>query len=317
MELNLPILDRLAGCRNLLIAGMGGGFDVFSGLPLYFALRGQGRTVHLANLSFSELDALPDPVRLSPSLFGIRFDHDEFYPYFPELYLAQWFKEHRGEDVTIWCFKSTGVGPLRESYKTLIKHLAIDGIVLVDGGMDSLTRGDESELGTLAEDATSLCAMSELSEVPIRILVCTALGVEQDLGHAHVLENIAGITREGGFLGCCGLAPAMAAFQAFEEAVLYVQGKRHHNSSVINSSIISAVRGHYGDYHLTEKTKGSRLWISPLMTLYWFFDLQTVAGQNLLLPDLRDTCTTRDVWEVIFAFRQRGVRRRSRGIVQF
>ncbi len=38
MRLNLPILEQLAPCKNVLIAGMGGGFDVFCGLPLYFEL---------------------------------------------------------------------------------------------------------------------------------------------------------------------------------------------------------------------------------------------------------------------------------------
>src|SRR5512139_823442 len=54
MQLNLPILDRLAGCKSILIAGAGGGFDVFAGLPIYFALREAGCTVHLANYSFCD-----------------------------------------------------------------------------------------------------------------------------------------------------------------------------------------------------------------------------------------------------------------------
>ena len=29
MDLNLPIEDEITTCRNLLIAGMGGGFDIF------------------------------------------------------------------------------------------------------------------------------------------------------------------------------------------------------------------------------------------------------------------------------------------------
>src|SRR5574341_1507437 len=98
MVLNLPIRPLLAGCKNLLIAGMGGGFDVFCGLPVYFELLGQGRSVHLANLSFSELDTLREPVAFSSSLVGVRFEREDFYPYFPEFYLAQWFKEHRGQD---------------------------------------------------------------------------------------------------------------------------------------------------------------------------------------------------------------------------
>jgi hypothetical protein len=53
-------------------------------------------------------------------------------------------------------------------------------------------------------------------------------------------------------------------------------------------------QGYYGNHHLTEKTRGSRLWISPLMPIYWFFDLPTVAHQNLYLSHLGDTETFMD-----------------------
>ena len=48
MKLNLPILSQVSACENLLIAGMGGGFDVFCGLPIYFDLVQRGQRVHLA-----------------------------------------------------------------------------------------------------------------------------------------------------------------------------------------------------------------------------------------------------------------------------
>lgn len=50
MNLNLPILNQLSNCKNLLIAGMGGGYDIFCGLPIYFELRRLGIKAHLANL---------------------------------------------------------------------------------------------------------------------------------------------------------------------------------------------------------------------------------------------------------------------------
>ena len=54
MQLNLPILHLLEKSQSILIAGAGGGFDVFAGLPLYFALRDLGKNVHLANYSFTD-----------------------------------------------------------------------------------------------------------------------------------------------------------------------------------------------------------------------------------------------------------------------
>ena len=39
MDLNLPVLESLLSCKSLLIAGTGGGFDVFCGIPIYYELR--------------------------------------------------------------------------------------------------------------------------------------------------------------------------------------------------------------------------------------------------------------------------------------
>lgn len=47
--------------------------------------------------------------------------------------------------------------------------------------------------------------------------------------------------------------------------------------SIANSSILSAIHGHYGDHHFTERTRGSELWINPMMSQYWCYDLPAVA----------------------------------------
>ena len=294
MRLDLPILDALSPCQNVLIAGMGGGFDLFCGLPIYVELQRCGVAAHLASFSFSQIQSLKDGLRLSPTLVGVRADQKDFWPYFPELYLAEWFQAHRQEAVTIWSFQKTGTSPLLENYRLLVDHLGIDGIVLIDGGVDSLVRGDESQTGSLVEDAISLYAVDQLTQVPTRIVGCLGLSIENDVAHTEMLENMAALIKAGGYLGGCSLAPQMPAYKAYEDAVLYVQGKRFQDSSVINSCIISATRGEFGDYHLTDKTKGTSLAISPLMSLYWFFDLTAVAMHNYILPRLKDTYSFMD-----------------------
>jgi hypothetical protein len=313
MQLNLPIFDRLAACQNILIAGMGGGFDIFCGLPIYFALQERGQRAHQANQTFAITESVQGPARLSPALVGVSAAQPAPLPlaavgawladpqaaiaaaqggpalYFPEYYLSQWFQQQRGEDVTIWCFDKTGVRPLIDGYRRLIDHLAIDGIVLIDGGVDSLVFGDEAEAGTFIEDSISLAALAALDDVPVRILGCAGLGAEQDIAYAHILENIAALATSGDFLGACSLVRQMPAYQAYEEALLFVQGQPLQDPSVINSSIVSAVRGQHGDYHLTNRTQGSALWISPLMALYWFFELPAVAARNQLLAQVSAT----------------------------
>jgi hypothetical protein len=298
MILNLPILDSLNSCKNILITGIGGGFDIYAGLPIYFELRRRGMSVHLANYSFSSIAQIKDGLNLSPSLHAITAQDtlSGMLAYFPEGHLSRWFYDRLGLEVTIWGFEKTGVALLYDAYEALVKYHQIDGIIMVDGGFDSLLRGDEAQLGTIVEDSISLCAINALPHIQTKILACIALGAELDITYAHVFENIAVLTDLDAFYGTCSLVRAMESYQLFEDAVLYAQVQVGQDSSVINSSIVSATQGHFGNFHLTEKTRGNRLWISPLMPMYWFFDGRTVAKRNLFLPDMGYTDS---VWDVV------------------
>src|SRR5262245_55950167 len=99
MRLNLPIVEQLADCQNILLAGMGGGFDIVCGLAVYFELLAQGKRVHLANYSFSFMVDVYDDRLIDEPLVGITADAAMKSPYFPELYLAQWFREVRQEEI--------------------------------------------------------------------------------------------------------------------------------------------------------------------------------------------------------------------------
>ena len=52
-ELRLP--SAVENSQSVLVAGAGGGFDVYAGLPIYERLRSLGKKVFLANLSFVSL----------------------------------------------------------------------------------------------------------------------------------------------------------------------------------------------------------------------------------------------------------------------
>src|SRR5262245_28703679 len=134
--LRLPFFDELDRAGRVLIAGCGGGYDVFCGLPLYFGLRDAGKQVHLANLSFSLLPSAKED-RLTPALARVTALTPLTTNYFPEVHLARWF-HGQGEDVPIYCFDRCGARPLAEAYRELISRLEIDTLILVDGGTDSL-----------------------------------------------------------------------------------------------------------------------------------------------------------------------------------
>ncbi len=311
MPLNLPILDRLTGCKSILIAGAGGGFDVFAGLPIYFALREAGYTVHLANYSFCDFavaEIFSQPIPLHEDLvLGARPPEDKPIPYYPEGFLSTWFRDVRGEDVTIWMMAKTGAALLAEGYTALIKHLGTDALILVDGGVDSIMRGDESAPGTLIEDSISLAAASTL-DLPVKLLACLGFGteVEEEVCHHHALENIAALAKDGGFLGACALTPDMHAFQQFEAACRYVWEHPRHAKSHITTRVIPAVHGEFGNYQMyPEDRHRGIVMISPLMSLYWFFDAEIVIRRNLLIDQLRETTSTREAIARYFSQRNR------------
>jgi hypothetical protein len=300
--LTLPFFREIEHAQSILLAGAGGGFDIFCGLPLYFGLRDQGKQVHLANVSFSPLFSATGH-RLSPALMEVTAATQGNHRYFPELYLAQWFAA-QGEHVPIYCFERTGVQPLLTAYQTLIDLLQVDALILIDGGTDSLMRGDEPGLGTPEEDIASIAAVHQLP-LPHKLLLCLGFGIDTFHGicHAHFLEAVAELTRLNAFLGIWSLTKEMPEVQRYREATEAVLHAMPQHPSIVSTSILAALEGLFGDVHSTRRTAGSTLFINVLMTLYWCFHLDPVAQRVLYLDDVLHTQTIRDLTYAIELFR--------------
>lgn len=93
MTWRLPFFEALRDARRILIAGAGGGFDVYAGLPLALSLMNDGRTVHLANLSIVNLYEVG--AWLEPGIAAVTPDTVAYSDYFPERALARWLALHR------------------------------------------------------------------------------------------------------------------------------------------------------------------------------------------------------------------------------
>jgi hypothetical protein len=305
-QLRLP--SALENSQRVLVAGAGGGFDVYAGLPIYERLRLLGKKVFLANLSFVSLrttgaDALTRALyAVKPTTTGQDF-------YFPERSLAQ-FLSRQDEPVTVYAFEKLGVAPIREGYAHLVRTLDLDAIILVDGGTDILLRGDEAGLGTPAEDMASLAAVAAMN-VPTRIVACVGFGIDAYHGvcHAHWLENVAALTADGAFLGATALLERMPEVRFYLDAVNAADMRTPMQPSIVNGSVASAIEGRFGDYHRNQRTQSSKLFINPLMSLLWAFDLAAVARRNLYLGSLEDTETSWDIHLAIERFCE-SVRRR-------
>ncbi len=298
-----PLFDALEQAQAVLIAGAGGGFDVYSGLPLYFALKESGKDVHLANLSFASLP--PDEeLRVSPKCVRITADTPYSPTYFPEHQLAAWFRLRHQMEVPVYSFPQTGVVPLVAAYRKLHELLALDAVVLVDGGTDSLMRGDEVGLGTPVEDATSMAAVAR-SGIPHQYLACIGFGVDTYHGvcHSQFLEAVADLVRSGAFLGVSAVLAEMPEGKKFLDAVDFANERTPGRQSIVANSIAASIEGHFGDHHRIARTKSSRLWINPLMPIYWAFALQAVVERNLYIDTLYATESMADVSFQISAFR--------------
>lgn len=308
-----PLLARLSGAKRVLISGAGGGYDVFAGIPLAVHLLAQGTHVTFANLTFTYVGGT-DAQYTAPHIAQVTGDTIGEDHYFPERSLARWL-EQRGIDARVYTLDKVGVAPMTRAYRELVQLTRSDAVVLVDGGTDILMRGDEAGLGTPQEDVTSLAAVHAL-DIPIKLVACLGFGVDTFHGvcHAHFLENVAALETEGAFLGAFSVPRSSPEGAAYLDAVELAHRDNPSRVSIVNASISSALRGQFGNVYLSERTARSELFISPLMAMYFGFELGAVARRCLYLEELSDTRTMFEVSAVIEAFRHEVTMRPRRSI---
>lgn len=302
--LDSSVLFRLADAERVLVVGAGGGFDLLSGLPIVFALHERGKTVFLANLTFTA--ARRTTARLvAPGLFEVAATTEGQSEYFPEKHVATWLADHGYPD-KVFMIRKGGPAAVRAAYEWLARELGLDAIVLVDGGTDLLMTGDEAGLGTPVEDVTSLLAASAL-DLPVKLAVCVGFGVDTFHGvcHAHFLENVAALAKSGAYHGVFALTPGMPAVDAWLDAVCWVQRHTPCRESIVCASITDAARGEFGNHHSLERIRahGTELFINPLMSMVWGFDLDAVAKRVLYRTYIEHAATPFEVAAAIEAFR--------------
>lgn len=240
--LSHSLTDKLRDAKRILVAGAGGGYDVVCGLPLFFALEAFGYEVHLASLSSTPLNDVERGVRHTETLLEVAAESSR-PSYFPEGWLSRWFQERLGRPQSVWCFTASGVVPYAQSYQYLIDRLRIDVVIVVDGGVDSLLRGDEYSLASLLEDALTLAAVT-LADVPHKWLMTTAFGAERldNISHAQVLARIAALTQEEALLGVSTLLRSSEEGRQFVQAAEYIlEHQQGMHQSVVVSCLLAAL----------------------------------------------------------------------------
>jgi len=281
----------------VLVAGCGGGFDVFAGVPIAHHLMANGQDVVLANFSFTNL-WMCGGERITPITWRVDRQSAEL-PYFPERWLAELLAA-RGRRAPISAFAKAGVKPLSAAYRSIIDQHDIDLVLLIDGGTDSIIFGDEPGVGTVVEDAVSTVAASDAAG-NCAILAAIGFGIDHHHGVSHhaFLENVARLMRDAAFLGVLSLTPGTPDAEAFLSLVDHANQRQPQHQSIVCNSVAAALRGEFGDYHSTNRTSGSELFINPLMVQYWAFEAPRVVQNMVYAAALRDTERLEDARAVI------------------
>ncbi len=274
--MNIP-KTKLDTADVIMLVGIGGGYDVFTGLPFVSNLVKRFVLVNSSPcMDFHYRQADID-------------DHPEY---------SIGYKYNLIGNYTVG---RQGVGLVKRAYQEIIDKHKVDTILAVDGGVDSLARGDEKDSGTILEDFISLAALNELKLTPhghcgqdddkCKILCCAGFGTEteENLNHYRVLENMSDLASRGAFIGSFSLTKDMREFKEYAsycDCAWNTQERKSH----IQTKIISAVEGKFGDNNMYKNIDArvadstGRTFLSLLSTIYWMFDLSTVVDRNLAIP---------------------------------
>jgi hypothetical protein len=209
-------------------------------------------------------------------------------------WLAEWLHAN-GRTAPIYAFAKSGARPLSAAYSWIGDHHQIGLIVLIDGGTDCIIFGDEPGLGTVVEDAVSIVAVDKaLGERAV--LAAIGFGVDDYHGVSHhsFLENVASLTNDDGFLGAFSLQRDTAEASAFLDLVDYANQRQP-----AHPSIASALRGEFGNYHATNRTSGTDLFINPLMSQYWTFTVSGITRRMIYAGALAETERMEDASQAI------------------
>lgn len=281
--MNLP-KTKLETANAIMLVGLGGGYDVFTGLPF---------VSHLDN-KFVLVNSSPH------GQFAYRQTTIEDRP--------EYSLGARHNIIDMYTVGRHGTGVLKKAYQEIIDKHKIDTILAVDGGVDSLCRGNERDSGTILEDFIAMAALAEVKLAPhkqgndkTKILCCAGFGTEteENLNHYRALENIAGLAAEGALFGSFSLTKNMEEYKEYD-SYCHCAWAGGHRKSHIQTKIISAVEGRFGSDNIFDDIDArvanltGLTFISPLSSIFWMFDFDAVVRRNLAIPTLKKSNTFAD-----------------------
>ncbi|KAJ3450559.1 hypothetical protein M0813_00604 [Anaeramoeba flamelloides] len=299
-------LKEIEQYNKFLVCGCGGGFDVYSSIPLVSTLRSLGKTVEVGNLTF--MRQIDTKSKLHDQLYKVTSKTKEDPYYFPERDLVEYAKNILNEEWTIWVFAREGYKHVSQAYQALVDHLETECVIIVDGGTDSLMFGDEDRLGTPEEDIVSILSVADLKGPQCKVLISVGFNVDSFHGVRgyQFLENVSSLIKTDGYWGLFQYYKDDPNVKKYIGALDYITKKRETNS-IVNCSIVNSIEGGFGNdqRRMDYRTNSSVLFINPIMSVCWCFDLLKVSERIMYKKQLKKTVTRLDVQRVIVKWRKK------------
>ncbi len=280
MNIPIPVIMKLKSSNNVLIMGMGGGFDVFSGIPIYVTLEKMGIKSHLASFthaSWTEIPTCTETIPMAPGCLGVTGNIARTSVNMPEMYLSNWFKEVKNQEVPVWTFKrDQSVKEYSDSLNVLVKHLGIDTILLVDGGVDSIMTGNEDKDMLTKNFINSSLILKSVENMKINLIsVCINNGDKDSKSLNNILYKI---SNQGGFYGGCFILNYMKCYQDFKLFCDYYISNEFDIDKNINLLIDNTEFSH--EEHIDGKSQSQLLFFNSLALSYNNAAIKNLMGDE-------------------------------------
>ncbi|MGN7611601.1 DUF1152 domain-containing protein [Magnetococcales bacterium HHB-1] len=310
-------LQKLASpeIRTVMLCGCGGGFDFVHGMLLYPLLQQLGIRVIIGSYSFGH----PRRITNAKTVFSsggaivkqVTAQSQPALHYGPEVHLCRFLDHYDQHNAphTIYAYYARAfcVPVLSQLYQQLIEKHHVDAILLIDGGTDSLMRGDEEGLGDPIEDAVSIATVADLIKPKVKILVTVGFGADRfnHVSDAASLRAVAELTQQKSYLGAMAIEPGSVGLQCYKSALAAIN--RGHGEagfrSIIAGTIVAASEGAYGSdkvpVSLQKRIKPGELYLWPLMAMLWGFDIEGVAKRSLITDWIRHCHSVQQCHDVL------------------
>ena len=289
--MNIP-KTPLDNANKILLIGLGGGFDVFGGLPFVF---------HWTDKQFILTNHSPK---------SRQFLHQSTPDDYPEGMIPD-----IPNVIQKYSIGRFGSKLVEKSIQNIIDEHNPDCIFTVDGGVDSLARGNEEDFGTVLEDFITLAALQDINLPKVHCCVGFGTETEEDMNHYRILENMGLLAAGGHFYGSFSLLENRA-FVSYVKACqnAWSDGRR---KSHVQTKVISAVTGRFAndvfwddiDPKIANST--GKVFISLLSSICWMFNLDAVIAKNKAVPFIKDANTFADSQILFRQFMSKQERLRS------